>query len=150
MVTGKPKTTPAEFKKALQGYATRHIKEVVVARQSKVAGLLWEGIKTKSAVDTGLSRNNWNASIGTPDFTVDPTALGGVSLGSELTATEKGKLRTVQKRLEGLPLGQVLWVANGVHYIVYLEGGWSQQAPVGMVGVTLAELASKLPSKGGS
>jgi len=32
------------------------------------------------------------------------------------------------------------YITNNVHYVKYLENGTSQQAPKGMVGVTLIEI----------
>lgn len=39
---------------------------------------------------------------------------------------------------------RVTTIWNTVNYIVYLEYGWSQQAPSGMVRVTLDEMAGQL------
>ena len=40
-----------------------------------------------------------------------------------------------------------LVIENGAHYIVYLEYGWSRQAPQGMIRVTLIEMAQEFEAK---
>lgn len=38
-------------------------------------------------------------------------------------------------------------IVNGVEYIVYLEFGWSKQAPRGMVRIALANMVKRIPLK---
>lgn len=47
------------------------------------------------------------------------------------------------ERIEGV--GETVWrIANSVGYAVYLEFGWSKQAPAGMLRVSLLELEQRL------
>ena len=43
--------------------------------------------------------------------------------------------------LEQLPAYSIFWISNNLEYIEYLEAGSSQQAPAGMVSLTVAELS---------
>jgi hypothetical protein len=86
----------------------------------------------KSPVDTGRFRANWNIGNGSPDThtdqLVDPNGTSTIQLG--------------QYQLMGMKInGQTIYVTNSLPYAYRLEyEGWSQQAPAGMVRVTLAEL----------
>lgn len=95
----------------------------------------------RTPVDTGAARGNWQVGINTmPTGTV---AAGGTNnLGS----------------LKGKPVvGNVIWLVNNLPYIGVLEyggypnppktgtktiGGFSKQAPAGMVRVTVQEVSS--------
>lgn len=86
-------------------------------------------ITKKNPVDTGRSRANWITSLDGPfDYSIsgwegrDPVAEATAALGVKM------------------PEFPVVTIFNNVHYVGYLEQGWSRQAPSGMVAVTLAEL----------
>ena len=59
-----------------------------------------------------------------------------VSLGEGLFSGEASSV------LVGLQPYQSVYVVNGLPYAERLENGWSQQAPLGMVALTVAELQS--------
>lgn len=89
-------------------------------------------IVQKTPVDTGRARANWTVSInGSFDYSIsqwegrDPVVEASAILGADM------------------PAFPIIYIFNNVHYIGYLEDGWSRQAPVGMVAVTLAELEAK-------
>lgn len=92
----------------------------------KVAFELFGAVVRKSPVDTGRFRANWNVSYG--DASVTTTA----STNQSRALTEVSKTLT-------LPVGGVMYLANGLPYAVRLENGYSKQAPVGMVRTSLAE-----------
>lgn len=98
----------------------------------KTALDMFSRIVMRSPVDTGRFRNNWNVSIGKPvsdtNDGLDPS--GGKSIGKIAGVTASYKL------------GDVIWMSNGLPYAWRLETGWSKQAPVGMVGVTVQETQS--------
>lgn len=85
----------------------------------------------RSPVDTGRFKGNWDLGVGTIPgsvyATMDPS--GGVSLNRGTTA------------LGAYPdtLPQIN-IVNNLPYAVPLENGHSQQAPGGMVAITVAEL----------
>ncbi len=47
------------------------------------------------------------------------------------------------KNLKDLGAFQIVYIANNVNYIIYLEDGTSKQAPEGMVAITMQELADE-------
>jgi len=84
----------------------------------------------KSPVRTGTFRGNWQVVIGVrPDGAieaVDPD--GGATIANGLTA------------ISDLPPYAVVYLVNNLPYARRLEEGWSQQAPAGVVAVTIAEI----------
>jgi hypothetical protein len=85
-----------------------------------------------SPVDTGRFRGNWNVGIPAIDFAtredVDPTGAGS--------------LQRAQSAIGSWRIGESLYVTNSLPYAKRLEEGYSQQAPAGMVKVTVAEFQS--------
>lgn len=100
---------------------------------------LYSSIVKKTPVDTGRARANWNISVGKVDT-------------STTTATRKSP-----KPISSMPEpkgDESIFISNNLDYITKLEyggypnppksktgktvGGYSKQAPNGMVGVTLA------------
>lgn len=95
----------------------------------KVALDVGSRVVMRSPVDTGRFRANWQYGVGQPNPTVTETfdkdgsaAIARITAGS---ATAK--------------LGDVIYVSNSLPYALRLEAGWSQQAPAGMVGLTVQE-----------
>jgi hypothetical protein len=83
----------------------------------------------------GSARANWQATIGSPATSVssatDPS--GGASISAVFTNV-KG--------------GQVNYLTNNLPYINRLEyGAWSNQAPAGMVRVSVRRVASSLATE---
>lgn len=91
-------------------------------------------IVRRTPVDTGRARGNWQTSVGAPVdgvlYVDDKSGGGAIARGDNAT--------------DGLKPFTTVWIANNLPYIEPLENGHSQQAPAGMVGVTLAELAAGL------
>lgn len=105
---------------------------------------LLTGIVLKTPVDTGRARANWFTSVGSPSGNVttstDPSGSSAISSG--LSAISQAT-------------GNVLWITNNLPYIYRLEfgtynngpktvGGFSRQAPAGMVRVTINDIARQL------
>jgi len=104
----------------------------------------------KTPVDTGRARGGWFP------------ALEGLAKGSmksvEFDLSGKSKKFSQEAFEDGKTKGQFIdhtkgfaskkWVEliNGVEYIIFLEYGWSQQAPYGMVRLSMREMSkSELP-----
>lgn len=99
----------------------------------KLALQALSGVVLKSPVDTGRFRGNWNVSVDVRDDTTTD-------------ATDKGGAATIAKGqgvITAVPPYRTIWLTNNLPYARRLETGWSQQAPVGMVALTLAELESQ-------
>lgn len=118
--------------------------KTVDAEVRKICLDLLTGIVLKTPVDTGRARANWFTSIGSPSGNVtastDPSGSSAISSG--LSAISKAT-------------GNVLWITNNLPYIYRLEfgtyndgpktvGGFSRQAPAGMVRVTINDIARQL------
>lgn len=107
----------------------------LVAFHKKIALEVLRRVVLRTPVDTGRARGNWQTSIGMPAEgeigTTDPTGASALAQG--------------QAVLAALPPFSVVYINNGVPYIEALEGGWSRQAPAGMVAITLAEMIAMFP-----
>jgi hypothetical protein len=81
----------------------------------------------RSPVDKGRFRGNWQVAIGTvPDGTLELDDKTGSITISKAAA-----------EAQGLELGDIVYMANNLPYAVPLEDGWSDQAPEGMVKLTV-------------
>ena len=85
----------------------------------------------------GRSRGNWllNVGISDRDYVRD---VSGPHTG-EAAITE------ALAKLEAMDAYSVVYITNNVIYVLYLEDGWSKQAPSGMVAVTVEELRAMFP-----
>lgn len=82
----------------------------------------------RTPVDTGLAKSSWRMSAGSPDLSApdSPGSIPNVAqeVGNWDPETQKSFFTT-----------------NSLPYMERLEYGWSNQAPAGMVRVTVAEFA---------
>lgn len=87
----------------------------------------FSGVIMMSPVDTGRFRGNWQTAIGDiPDGTVEAVDPSGT--------TVIAKVAGVTGRMDP---GDVIYMANNLPYAQRLEDGHSQQAPAGMVKLTV-------------
>jgi len=103
----------------------------VATLQKKLVYAAVASLTFKTPVDTGLARANWQTSVGQP-------AAGVVSKDSD-------PIMAAAVAMSNPPPFTVAYISNNVEYIVYLEDGHSQQAPNGMVALTMQELRMMLP-----
>lgn len=90
-------------------------------------------IIAKSPVDTGRFRANWMS------------AYGGIDSGTTDTVSTSGaeSIGRLDAKLNGLAAGQVFYFTNSLPYAQRLEyDAWSQQAPAGMVRLSVANWQS--------
>lgn len=97
----------------------------------KTALELQSGMIERSPVDTGRFKSNWACGVGAVN--TDTSAAPGTDA--------EGRTRTV---LEGWKPGQTIWLTNSLVYARRLENGWSQQAPSGMVRLTVQSYSQAL------
>lgn len=97
----------------------------------KIAFDLAGRVVTRTPVDTGRAKGNWNYGEDAADTntteTTDPTGSNTIAL----------LLRGVS-RFDALKRRSI-FITNSLPYIKRLENGWSDQAPNGMVRLTVAE-----------
>lgn len=119
-----------EFTVSLDSLYQEKVVDNVIAVQKKLALEALRRVVQKSPVDTGRFRGNWMVSIGVRADgtieTVDPS--GGTTINKGLAP-----ISTLDKM-------DVVYIQNNLPYAERLENGWSQQAPAGMVAVTVAEI----------
>lgn len=105
-------------------------------------------IMLRTPVDLGRARGNWNASVNTPDVSVDDDVAYKRSKKKDQTGKVAGTSRDSKKITQAhgvaqktdFAKGDRFYLSNGLPYIGALEGGSSTQAPNGMVSLTIAEL----------
>lgn len=102
----------------------------------KIAFDLFAELTKRTPVDTGRARAGWGVSIDVPDITtVPPEPPEGVTLPAPGLPN-----------LSAVDGTQVVYILNNVVYIEALEDGHSEQAPAGMVRLSLALLELKIES----
>ena len=98
----------------------------------KIALEMFRRIILKSPVDTGRFRGNWQIAIGSvPNGTLELDDKTGTATIAKGAATALG-----------MNAGDIVYFANNLPYAVPLEEGYSQQAPAGMVALTIQEFQS--------
>ena len=98
-------------------------------RTQEIALDTLSGIVEGTPIDTGFAVNNWNVSLDMPDFTT--------------AKVRPAPLTRALITMQNLKAFQDVYIANGALYISELEDGHSDQAPYGMVDVTLVHIRSK-------
>lgn len=96
----------------------------------KIAFEAFKRVVLRTPVDTGRARANWGVRVGAPTtFTTEGLDKRG---GKTLAAAMEG--------VNAWSTDGSIFLTNNLSYISGLEVGTSQQAPAGMVRVTLAEM----------
>lgn len=117
--------TAGEFAAAVDVFARDLVPRQVATLQRKIALQALRSVVLKTPVDTGRARGNWQ------------TAIGQTTEDEKLMADPVGEGESV---LRHVGFYQIVFLFNNVNYIIYLEDGTSEQAPNGMVQLTLEEL----------
>ena len=132
----------------------------------KFAFALYAGIVKKTPVDTGSARANWNVSVGKVDPSVtDKTKKTGTRIKEADIKAEGDETIYISNNLPYIttleyggypsPVKKGTYNKKTESYEIRSEGGYSKQAPSGMVGVTVANSkkyfdAAVRSAKGGS
>ena len=108
---------------------------------------LFSGVIRDTPADTGRARGNWQASIGTPET---GQIAGGDESKTETPAPNGDgpktaeAIRAVDGIIDKFGMGKVIYLANGLPYILRLEYGWSKQSPAGMVRKNAARIQANI------
>lgn len=94
----------------------------------KVSAEVLREVVLRSPVDTGAFRGAWVAAIG--EVVTQPSPV--------LDKTGELAISRAEAVLRRASVGQVISIVNNLPYGPRLEYGWSQQAPQGMVRLTIA------------
>lgn len=125
----------ASFNKALDAAMTA-LPEHANTIKIRTALDLMNRIVLKTPVDTGRARGNWQLTQRSPAEDMVPETSAKVS-SSETPPS--AILMEAEQTASGSQLGDDIWISNNLPYIEALEEGHSQQAPHGMVALSLAE-----------
>jgi hypothetical protein len=109
-------------------------KQSVETVSKKVIFKLNELVVLRTPVDTGRARGGWVASIDRPSEMDKPLDKSGFGTVSEANNTADKSI------------GRIYWLTNNVVYIRSLEYGRSNQAPQGMVRLSLQEIQNAFQS----
>lgn len=129
-------TDPNEFMLRISRIATKAVPEALNDIKRKVAIDVFSQVVVATPIDTGRARSNWMTSVGAPI-----SAERG-------TNNVQSALSEIKKVVASSPLEQDIYCSNNSPYITRLEfggygegpktaGGYSRQAPAGMVRVTI-------------
>jgi len=90
---------------------------------------LERGMVVSTPVDTGRAKGAWACGVGT----INTTESGRRDTTPKGSADEGGALAAAEATLKTWKPGQVIWLTLSLPYARRLENGWSDQAPSGMV-----------------
>jgi hypothetical protein len=99
-------------------------------------------IVDRTPVDTGRARANWQVSLSSPRLSeasyTNSEKIPQGNQESAIAGRAKAKGAAIVKNAQE---GQDIWITNNLPYINRLETGtWSDQAPQGMVAISIAEV----------
>jgi len=121
-----------QFALEVDDFFDREAPEAIAQATQKIAVEGLRRVVQKTPVDTGRARGNWQVGIGSaPEDPIERADRGGQQAIASGTAEIAG----------ARPFAPII-IASNLPYIHKLEDGSSQQAPAGMVGLTVAELES--------
>lgn len=89
-------------------------------------------VTQRTPVDTGRARASWRLATGAPDTSVEEEGKGSYPVQ-----------RPSLPKTGGAPF-TVYFITNNLPYVKALEDGHSQQAPLGMVAVTITSLKNAM------
>lgn len=95
-----------------------------------------ESVINKTPLDTGFARGNWQSNIGNPiksEVTRFDREAGFAPTGGDGIAVREAK------EVASKDIDKDFYITNNAEYIMNLEFGGSDQAPNGMVRITVAD-----------
>jgi len=106
-----------------------HAKVSKISQNSakKLAEQIYNGVVSRSPVDSGSYRASWLVSDGVAEFVYNEYPEGAAAPPPSFSYEPKAKFPR-------------LFITNGAPYSKLIEYGWSEQAPQGVLRVTLASL----------
>lgn len=105
----------------------------------KLAVDLHTKISRRNPVDTGLSRSRWTIREGEPDNT--PYTRPEAKKGQPKPPLPPPPPRDPPGGFTGT---EIVYITNNVNYVEYLEQGSSQQAPSGMIKISVIETEAEV------
>lgn len=157
-----------DFQATLRVFKTLTQKQFI-AIHKRICFELFRRVLEKTPVDKGFLRANWGLHIGEPQSRGKNKSKVGKA--ATLSREEIQHAQSVMAQLSGLPVGQMVWLTNDMPYANTVEfglypnppkkgsrvrkgrrwfwvqrssGGFSKQAPAGMVQVSVGEMMTYL------
>jgi hypothetical protein len=121
------------FNVALKDFGENLVPADHLKLQKRIAADLLRRIVFRTPVKTGRARGNWQVN-------------SGPALEQSIPETDKNGAKTVSRGMTSISSAQpygLITLFNNVNYIRFLEGGSSQQAPSGMVSLSVAEVEAQ-------
>lgn len=118
------------FNRRVSQWAKDKPAEVITKFQRALTIEALSRVVLMTPVDTGRARGGWQISVSTID----------VSSPNRLDQSGQKVIEDESKKVGDLKPFKVVFLQNNVAYIGFLERGSSQQAPKGMLGVTVRAL----------
>lgn len=122
------------------GKMSQYIEKSITAVIRKACLDLYRSIVDKTPVDTGRAKTSWGIEM-TQDINSkgqEPQPEGSKFSFQEIESIVKKHVRGF---ILGVKKGYVI-ITNNVEYIEFLEDGSSEQAPTGMIAVSLVEFTN--------
>lgn len=118
-----------QFNARVRSITRRLPREQQVLFQKKIVFEALRRVVMKTPVLTGRARGNWQTTINTrPGNDLD------------VKSGDRDPIREGMAALGRLRPGQIVYLTNNVPYIIFLEEGTPNIAPIGMVKTTIQEL----------
>lgn len=110
-----------------------------------VALKIHDGCVERTPVDTGRARAGWTLSVGEPSEYTPPTpnVPSGTKPGNG-TPTDPQFAQAPAADVSAIDGTTPVFIMNNVEYIQFLEEGHSQQAPNGMVRLTMQAVSAEI------
>lgn len=124
----KLETIAKNFGKTIRATSEKEMRSIVLE--------LLRRIVLKTPVKSGMAQANWQIGIEKP-------APGVIQFGGNPSQASSAAITAGLKQVANIKFGQTIYISNNLPYILRLENGWSNQAPAGMVQLSLNELRSK-------
>lgn len=123
-------TNVKEFRAEITDYAKKVLPEKFLVFHQKIAMELLSRVVRRNPVDTGRSRNNWQAGLSTNE----------TGVADWYTRSPGESVMELATRVKDMKPFAVIFLWNNVEYVLDLEDGTSRQAPDGFVAISIAEL----------
>lgn len=121
-----------EFNRQVQRFVDNNVKpERLLVFYKRLTLEILRRVVFLTPVDTGRARGNWQLTIAQPATEQIPVVKGSTPDPVSAGANTLGRLNELD----------IVYISNNVPYIGFLERGSSDQAPGGMVAVTLGSLS---------
>lgn len=135
-----------EFEQALGNVSEGVVADKLNLFMRKTMFDLMRMVIQKTPVDTGRARGGWTAVEGLTGVgrlgLASIASPGGSGTSTQESAVQEGRSKSnLEENLSGV--SKAITVTNAVEYITLLEFGHSDQAPDGMVRVSIREFAAK-------